>query len=187
MAILSGQDATVDERTSYLKSAAWKSDPAEAVLSAERMAEMAEREQFIFAITRNGFGKRTSAYEYRTAGRGGLGIANIETNDRNGDVVASFPVEETDQIMMVTDQGKIIRTPLHDVRIAGRSTQGVTIFKVADDEHIVSVAKMGESDEEEDELVEGEEGAEGVNKAAENTDAVDQADTSDAPEAEAEE
>mgnify|MGYP000203402862 CR=1 FL=1 len=155
MAILSGQDATVDERTSYLKSAVWKSDPAEAVLSDERMAEMAEREQFIFAITRNGFGKRTSAYEYRTAGRGGLGIANIETNDRNGDVVASFPVEGTDQIVMVTDQGKIIRTPLHDVRIAGRSTQGVTIFKVADNEHIVSVAKMGESDEEEDEA-EGE-------------------------------
>ncbi|MGY8986367.1 MAG: DNA gyrase C-terminal beta-propeller domain-containing protein, partial [Sphingomonadales bacterium] len=78
----------------------------------------------------------------------GMGIVNIETSSRNGNVIASFPALETDEIMMVTDQGKIIRTPLYDVRIAGRSTQGVTLFKVSENEHIVSVAQMAESDNE---------------------------------------
>lgn len=186
MAILSGQDATVEERTLYLKAAPWKSDPATPELDEARMADLAEREQFIMAITCNGFGKRTSAYEYRTAGRGGLGIANIETSARNGDVVASFPVEETDQLMMVTDQGKIIRTPIHDVRIAGRSTQGVTIFKVADGEKIVSVAKLGESDEEEGdedglEAVEGGVAPEAAETTASDT-PVDNATADDAAE-----
>ena len=157
MAVLAGQDVTTEERDAYLKAAPWKSDPNEPTLSAERLAELAEREQFILSVTINGFGKRTSAYEYRTAGRGGLGITNIETSERNGSVVASFPVEPTDQVMMVTDQAKIIRTPIGDVRIAGRATQGVTLFKVADGETIVSVAKMGDTgDDDEAEDVEGD-------------------------------
>ena len=157
MAVLAGQDVTTEERDAYLKAAPWKSDPNEPTLSAERMAELAEREQFILSVTINGFGKRTSAYEYRTAGRGGLGITNIETSERNGSVVASFPVEPTDQVMMVTDQAKIIRTPIGDVRIAGRATQGVTLFKVADGETIVSVAKMGDTgDDDEAGDVEGD-------------------------------
>ncbi len=152
MSILAGQDATVEERSVYLKSAAWKPDPADPGLAADRMTELAAGEQFILSVTENGFGKRTSAYEYRTAGRGGMGIINIETSERNGQVIAAFPIEENGQIMMVTDAGRLIRTPVHDVRIAGRSTQGVTLFRVEEDEKIVSVAKVeGEEDGEDEE------------------------------------
>ncbi len=106
-----------------------------------------------------GYGKRSSAYEYRTAGRGGQGIANIEVSSRNGNVTTSFPVEETDQIMLVTDAGKLIRTEVHDIRIARRQTQGVTIFKVADDERVVAVAQLSGMAEEGPES-EGENGDE---------------------------
>ncbi len=147
MSILDAQDVSVEERIAYLKSAPWKPDPAKPTLSKARMEELAAAEQFILSITENGYGKRTSAYEYRTAGRGGLGIVNIETSDRNGRVVASFPVEAGDELMMVTDHGKIIRTTVADVRIAGRSTQGVTLFSVAGGEKMVSVAKLGETEE----------------------------------------
>ena len=95
----------------------------------------------------NGFGKRSSAYEYRVAGRGGQGIANIEVNERNGDVVASFPVADNDQIMLVTDKGQLIRCPVEDIRIAGRSTQGVIVFDTAEDEHVVSVEHIGDDGE----------------------------------------
>jgi DNA gyrase subunit A len=99
--------------------------------------------------------RRSSAYEYRTTGRGGVGVDSIIVNARNGGVVASFPVEEKDQIMLVTDAGKLIRCPIHDVRIAGRRTQGVTIFRIADDERVVSVSHIpGDkiNDEEDDSL-----------------------------------
>ena len=127
------------------------------------MEELAAAEEFILSVTVNGYGKRTSSHEYRTMNRGNRGVVNIETSKRNGNVVGSFPVEEGDQIMMVTDQGKIIRTPIFDVRIAGRSTQGVTLFNIAEDEHLVSVAKLGETDEEDENsvFVEGEEAEEG--------------------------
>lgn len=130
-------------------------------LTPERFEELAASEQFILTITENGFGKRSSAYGYRTTGRGGLGLDSIIVNARNGGVVASFPVEEKDQIMLVTDAGKLIRCPIHDVRIAGRRTQGVTIFRVADDERVVAVSHIsgdqlgeenGENDENGDEL-----------------------------------
>ena len=106
--------------------------------------EMASAEQFILSITENGYGKRTSAYEYRVTGRGGQGIINIETSDRNGTVVASAPVEEHHHIMLVTDTGRLIRTPVHDIRIAGRNTQGVTLFDVEPNERVVSVAWLSE-------------------------------------------
>jgi DNA gyrase subunit A len=96
----------------------------------------------------NGFGKRTSAYEYRRTNRGGQGITNIDTAERNGSVVASFPVKPGEQLMLVTDQAKVIRTTVGDIRIAGRNTMGVMIFRVAQNEHVVSVAKIDESDEE---------------------------------------
>src|SRR5699024_8190117 len=99
-----------------------------------------------------GYGKRTSAYEYRRTNRGGQGITNIDTSERNGDVVASFPAQTGEALMLVTDQGKIIRTTVGDIRVMGRNTQGVTIFRVADNEHVVSVAKIDESEEEEAEL-----------------------------------
>lgn len=143
LSILRANSATSEERELYLRAAPWKNtDAASPELSAERMAEMAAAEQFILTVTRNGYGKRSSSYEYRTTGRGGKGIVNIDTSERNGDVVASFPVEANDDIMLVSDQGQLIRTPVAQIRIAGRATQGVTLFKVADGEHVVSVAHI---------------------------------------------
>jgi len=115
-------------------------------LSEEEFQKLADSEEFILSVTENGYGKRTSAYEYRITKRGGQGVVNITTEGRNGPVVASFPVEDSDQIMLVTNGGKIIRSPVSDIRIAGRSTQGVTLFDTADDEQVVSVAHLEETE-----------------------------------------
>ncbi|EKE77610.1 DNA gyrase subunit A [Oceanibaculum indicum P24] len=163
LSIIDHVEATADERVAYLRRAAALrrqngDDGAEeaVVLDAEegagnggalddtRFEELASREEFILTVSEKGFGKRTSAYEYRVTGRGGQGIANMELNERNGKLAASFPVAQTDQIVLVTDGGQLIRCPVHDIRIAGRRTQGVTLFRVAEDEHIVSVAWMAE-------------------------------------------
>ncbi len=127
-------------------------EPAEPTvnLSEEKFDEMAAAEQFILSVTENGYGKRTSAYEYRVTNRGGQGIANIETSDRNGPLIAAFPVDAGDHIMLVSDGGTMIRCPVHDIRIAGRRTQGVTLFDTAEDEHVVSVARLDEDGEDED-------------------------------------
>ncbi len=140
MAILKGFAATAQEREDYLKAAAWKNDPGERVLSETRMGQFAAAEQFILTVTANGFGKRSSAFEYRQSGRGGQGIRNIAESDRNGDVLASFTATDADDVMLVTDQAKLIRLRAGDIRIMGRATNGVTLFKVADDEHVVSAA-----------------------------------------------
>jgi DNA gyrase subunit A len=119
------------------------------VLDEAKMAQMAEREEFILTISENGFGKRTSSYEYRLTHRGGGGFANIKLGGKNTAVAGSFPVTNDQDIIMVTDGGKIIRTPVHDVRIAGRSTAGVTLFRTAENEKVVSaIAIEGASDEE---------------------------------------
>ena len=156
MCVINSTDATADERTAYLKAAAWKTEPGEQTLSDERMAELAEPEQFILTATNAGFGKRTSSHEYRVTGRGGQGIWNVPSNDSLradiGPVVGVFPITPDEQLMMVTDQGKLIRTPVHDVRIASRATKGVTLFKVDDKEKIVSVAKLQETDDDEDDM-----------------------------------
>lgn len=110
-------------------------------LSQEVIEKMAFDEEFIFTITENGYGKRSSAYEYRITNRGGSGITNIVTSKRNGDVVASFPIEGNDQVMIITDKGTLIRTEIGTVRISGRNTQGVTLIK-AKDEKVVSVARI---------------------------------------------
>ena len=105
------------------------------------------KEEFILSVTDKGFGKRSSAYEYRKTKRGGVGIANMQLTDRNGNqVVASFPIKDTDQLMLVTDKGKLIRCPVNDIRIGGRQTQGVTLFNVSDEEKVVSVAKLEENE-----------------------------------------
>jgi DNA gyrase subunit A len=128
-------------------------------LDYETIHVWAKSEEFILTITENGYGKRSSAYEYRSTNRGGKGIVNIVTSDRNGDVIASFPVLEEDQIMLITNAGKLIRTPIVDVRIAGRNTQGVTLFKVGKGETIMSAAHIkGGDEDDEEELAEGEEG-----------------------------
>ncbi|APF37415.1 DNA gyrase subunit A [Chelatococcus daeguensis] len=164
LAILRHMDATADERAAYLKLAnaarrAANGDGAEeeldveegsadSALSQERYALMGAAEQFILTISENGYGKRSSAYEYRVTGRGGKGIVAMAVNGRNGSLVASFPVEASDQIMLVTDGGQLIRCPVDGIRIVGRSSQGVIVFNTAEDERVVSVE--GISDESED-------------------------------------
>jgi DNA gyrase subunit A len=158
MSILRRVGTSQEEREAYLRCPPWRDrEDVECALSQERFAELAEKEQFILTITENGYGKRSSAYEYRRTNRGGQGITNIDTSERNGRVVASFPVKHGEQLMLVTDQAKMIRTTVGDIRIAGRNTMGVTIFKVADNEHVVSVARIEESEEEEIELDGGDE------------------------------
>jgi DNA gyrase subunit A len=161
LAILRHVEASSDERSAYLKmrravageTAAEEGADAEGEestgslqLSQERYAEMSAQEQVVLTVSVNGYGKRTSSYEYRTTGRGGKGIVAMSVNNRNGKLVASFPVEHSDQIMLVTDKGQLIRCPVEDIRIAGRSTQGVIVFDTADDEHVVSVEHISEDE-----------------------------------------
>jgi DNA gyrase subunit A len=158
MSILQRVGTTQEEREAYLKCPPWRErEDVECTLPEDRVAELAEKEQFILTVTENGYGKRSSAYEYRRTNRGGQGITNIDTSERNGCVVASFPAHQGEALMLVTDQGKMIRTTVFDIRVMGRNTQGVTIFRVAENEHVVSVAKIDESDEEEIEIEGGDE------------------------------
>ncbi|MBR1168751.1 DNA gyrase subunit A [Bradyrhizobium liaoningense] len=163
LAILRHVDTTSDERSAYLKmrravagEAVADEAPADAEaeetsgsfqLPQERYVEMSAQEQVVLTVSVNGYGKRTSSYEYRTTGRGGKGIVAMSVNNRNGNLVASFPVEEADQIMLVTDKGQLIRCPVEGIRIAGRSTQGVIVFDTAEDEHVVSVEHITEEAE----------------------------------------
>ncbi|QKX00825.1 DNA gyrase subunit A [Wolbachia endosymbiont of Dipetalonema caudispina] len=119
-------------------------------IDSEFFLKLATNEEFILTITENGFGKRTSAYEYRVTNRGGVGITNMLTTNRNGNVIASFPVEQGDNIMLITDKGKLIRILVNEIRIAGRSTQGVTLFKTENKEKVVSVAKIEDHSSTED-------------------------------------
>ncbi|WOE76630.1 DNA gyrase subunit A [Alterisphingorhabdus coralli] len=168
LAILNTTGTTAEEREAYLKAAPWKDNENAPELSAERMAEMAEKEEFILTICANGYGKISSAYEYRTIKRGGMGVVNIDNIARNGAVVASFPVKHGDQLMLVTDQAKLIRIAIdlrhllgedddRGYRIIGRGSAGVRIFNVADDEHVVSAALIDETEEPEDGEESGEE------------------------------
>lgn len=170
MSILLHSDATSEERDGYARIAsAIKRISAERgddscvspedtgllnVLTTEKYKEMAEREQFILSVTSTGYGKRTSSYEYRVTGRGGQGIANMEMSARNKEIVSSFPIEDDNQIMMVTDGGKLIRMPVKDIRIAGRKTQGVILFRTAENERVVSVTWLDADDGDDDELEE---------------------------------
>jgi DNA gyrase subunit A len=164
LAILRHMETTSDERSAYLKmrravagEAVADEAPADAEaeettsgsfqLPQERYIEMSAAEQVVLTVSVNGFGKRTSSYEYRTTGRGGKGIVAMSVNNRNGNLVASFPVEDADQIMLVTDKGQLIRCPVEGIRIAGRSTQGVIVFDTAEDEHVVSVEHITEEAE----------------------------------------
>jgi DNA gyrase subunit A len=110
---------------------------------------MQAAEQFVLTVSKKGFGKRSSSFEFRTSGRGGKGIVAMVANDRNGRLLASFPIEESDQIMLVTDGGQLIRCPVDGIRIAGRNTQGVRIFKTDAEERVVSVERITEEEAEE--------------------------------------
>jgi DNA gyrase subunit A len=133
------------------------------------MEDMAAREQFILTICANGYGKLSSAYEYRRTGRGGQGITNIDNIARNGPVIASFPAIKEDQLMLVTDQAKLIRMGLGSLRVIGRGSAGVRLFDVAADEHVVSAALIEDSDEEES--VEGSDAEAGDTPETQNPDA----------------
>ena len=153
LSILKGGTATPDERDAYLKVAPWKSDEEAHSLSDDHQA-MADEEEFILTVCANGYGKLSSAYEYRRAGRGGMGITNIDNIARNGQVVASFTATKSDQLMLVTDQAKLIRIGLNSLRVIGRSSAGVRLFNVAKGETIVSVAKLDENENPENEAEE---------------------------------
>ena len=158
MSILKHVDVTPDERNAYLKMASMMlggdaegmdMEDTDFELSPERFQELLEKEQILLTVSNKGFGKRTSAYEYRVSGRGGQGVANMALTKKNGGaVVATFPVTDSHQIMLVTDGGQLIRTPVENVRTTGRSAQGVTIFKVGADENVVSVAWLVQEDDE---------------------------------------
>jgi DNA gyrase subunit A len=160
LTILRHMDADAEERAAYLRRAnavrrgGVEEEPGpdsedasgSIELGEQRYVEMSASEQFVLTISENGYGKRSSSFEYRTTGRGGKGIVAMSVNGRNGKLVASFPVEDSDQIMLVTDKGQLIRCPVEGIRIAGRSTQGVIVFDTAEDEHVVSVEHIGEEE-----------------------------------------
>jgi DNA gyrase subunit A len=159
MSVLNHSDASAAERGTYLKQVRSGDDNGEAVvepqsdivpLPEERFTQMQDLEEFVLTVSENGYGKRTSSHEYRVAGRGGKGIAAMVVNERNGKLVASFPVNDGDEIMLVSDGGQLIRCPIKDVRVAGRSTMGVTVFNTAEDEHVVSVEHISETDDDDD-------------------------------------
>lgn len=173
MAIIRHIEASAEERAAYIKlanavrraqnGAENGADEAESVTEADaeeavaapadidqaRYVEMGAAEQFILTVSENGYGKRTSSFEYRTTRRGGKGIVAMAVNDRNGPLVASFPIEESDQIMLVTDGGQLIRCPVNGIRIVGRGSQGVIVFDTAADEKVVSVERVTEEEGEE--------------------------------------
>jgi len=184
LAILHHIDATSDERSAYLKmrravtgengdevTEIIEGEAEEATgseqLGQDRYSEMSAAEQVVLTISANGYGKRTVSYEYRITGRGGKGIVAMAVNERNGPLVASFPVDEADQIMLVTDGGQLIRCPVGGIRVAGRATQGVTVFDTREAEQVVSVERISEPDGEDDDGVEPGEGGEAGESEAE--------------------
>jgi len=148
LSILRGFDASTEERDDYLRAAPWKENDSQPTLSDERMKQFEAAEQFLLTVCTNGYGKLSSAYDYRRTGRGGQGITNIDNIGRNGPVVASFPVAHEDHLMLVTDQAKLIRMGLSSMRVIGRNSAGVRLFNVAQDEHVVSAARIEENEDE---------------------------------------
>ncbi len=168
LSILRHMDVRSEERVAYLKRASavrrglgeeepsapdaeetHENGAASAIeLGEQRYVELSAAEQFVLTVADRGYGKRSSSFEYRTTGRGGKGIVAMNVTAKTGRLVDSFPVEEADQVMLVTDQGKLIRTPVAGIRIAGRSTQGVIVLDTAEDERVVSVERLSEEDSE---------------------------------------
>lgn len=155
LSILHRVGTNQEEREQYLRYAPWKAErEGDPSLPEDRFTELTEREQFILTVCANGYGKLSSAYEYRRTGRGGQGITNIDNIGRNGPVVASFTATQADQLMLVTDQAKLIRIGLESLRVIGRGSAGVRLFNVANDEHIVSAVRIDEQEEPENEAEE---------------------------------
>ncbi|MCP4998288.1 MAG: DNA gyrase subunit A [Hyphomicrobiales bacterium] len=171
MAILSHVEATPAERAAYIK---WSraddvelvgedasADSGEEPLTEERAQDLQSREQFVLTVSEKGYGKRSSSYDFRVSGRGGKGIRATDTSkvDEIGPLVATFPVEHEDQIMLVSDGGQLIRVPVEGIRIASRATKGVTIFTTSKKEKVVSVERISEPEDDEEDI-DGEEAAE---------------------------
>ncbi|MBA2629025.1 MAG: DNA gyrase subunit A, partial [Rickettsiaceae bacterium] len=162
MTILRGTKSTVEEREAFLsipfeKRVAislgdheFNSGDFGLGLSKEQIIEMASAEEFILTVAENGFGKRTSAYYYRITNRGGSGIVNMVLSDKTGKVVASMPANMKDELMLITNNGKLIRCKLDSVRVTGRSTSGVILFKTEKGEMVVSASLIDEASPEED-------------------------------------
>jgi DNA gyrase subunit A len=174
LSVLEHVEVTNEERAAYLRHAGAKrrgngdedTDPtgdaedavAEVQLDEARIRQLEEAEELLLTVTDAGFGKRSSAYEYRVTGRGGQGIANILLTPRNGTAVAaSFPVRQGDDVMLVTDAGKLIRVPGDQVRITGRPAMGVTLFRVDADERVTSVFPVIEDADDENGAADDEE------------------------------
>ena len=157
MSILKHIDATPEERNTYLRQAGKGRSKGESTaegegkkLSKQRFDELAELEQFILTASANGFGKRTSSVSYLTKNRGGKGIISMELAKRNDEMISSFPITEDDQIMLISNGGQLIRCGIKDVRIAGRNTKGVTLFRLGKGERVVSVARVDDDGDDED-------------------------------------
>ena len=162
MSILNHVEGETDEFRAYLKASSImrraKDDTEESIadedvsleLSTERYAELAAKEQIILTVASNGQGKRTSSYEYRLTNRGGKGVISMMLTKSNSDMVSSFPIDENDEIMLIDDNGQLIRCPVSGIRIMGRNTQGVKIFNISEDSSVVSVERVVEHDNEED-------------------------------------
>ncbi len=161
LSLLHHTDASTAEARAYLKQAnaarraalGEDAEPAEdiaededtaeeATLTPARYAALGAKEQFILAASVNGFGKRTSSFEYRITGRGGSGIVAMGMGKKNTAIIAAFPVEESDDLMLITDQGQTIRVPVSGISIQGRGAQGVTLFRVEEGERVVSVERI---------------------------------------------
>lgn len=155
LSVLHRSGADGDQREEYLRYAPWKPEKDGEMQDREMFAHMQETEQFILTVCANGYGKLSSAYEYRRTGRGGQGITNIDNIGRNGPVVASFPATRADQLMLVTDQAKLIRMGLDSLRVIGRNSAGVRLFNVADNEHVVSAARIEDSEDADGEAQDG--------------------------------
>ena len=178
MAILRAVAATPEERAAYVKhsramakAAAGEGDDvdeasapeddeeavADAALSPERIAELGAAEEVLLTVSTEGYAMRTSAYDPRRTGRGGQGLLAQDLTKRGGRLAASFPVDESDQILLVTDQGQLIRTPVKQVRMVGRNTSGVIIFCTSEQEHVVSDVCLADTGEDEaDDAIAGE-------------------------------
>lgn len=168
MSILSGAQFSIEERDNYLRipldlrlELAESEDAAllegkDFGLDSNKIMAMAKDEEFILTLTENGFAKRSSAYEYKATGRGGSGVVNIVTSERNGNVVASMPITPEEQLLMITDRGTVIRCPVVDVRVSGRATQGVVVFRTASNEHVVSAEKIPAEDSSEESDIESD-------------------------------
>ena len=170
MSIVGHVDLDPEERDRYFKASSAYEEalandaiesfkPEEFDISDDRFTELYEAEEFLLTVSTKGYGKRTSTYEYRTSGRGGQGVWNMSLTAKNGEVAGTFPVNDDNQIMMVTNDGKLIRMPVENIRFVGRQSQGVILFRVDKGEEIVSIARVFMDEEEEGEdlpMIEGE-------------------------------